>query len=247
MFKVTKNSIWEFSNPLKFKKLAGILIPIFGVIAFVCVITGLSWGFFYTPDDYKQGPLVKIIYVHVPSAFLAINIYLMMFLASLIWLIRRHHLSALAAKAAAPVGLAMTFIAIVSGAFWGKPTWGTYWVWDPRLTSFAIMLVFYISYIALWNAISNRDKAADLTSILCLTGSIFAVLSRGEVNAGTVTSSAPPLNMLDPIKKARSSSERVSRSEESSHTPCDAATGKQKGHVAPQYIFGRKCDTVGAF
>ena len=66
---MTKNSIWEFSNPLKFKKLAGILIPIFGIIAFVCVITGLSWGFFYTPDDYKQGPLVKIIYVHVPSAF----------------------------------------------------------------------------------------------------------------------------------------------------------------------------------
>ena len=65
---MTKNSIWEFSNPLKFKKLAGILIPIFGIIAFVCVIIGLSWGFFYTPDDYKQGPLVKIIYVHVPSS-----------------------------------------------------------------------------------------------------------------------------------------------------------------------------------
>ena len=179
---MTKNSIWEFSNPLKFKKLAGILIPIFGVIAFVCVVTGLSWGFFYTPDDYKQGPLVKIIYVHVPSAFLAINIYLMMFLASLIWLIRRHHLSALAAKAAAPVGLAMTFIAIVSGAFWGKPTWGTYWVWDPRLTSFAILTLFYIGYMILWTAEDEPDKAADLTSILCLVGSIFAVLSRYAVN-----------------------------------------------------------------
>ena len=178
---MTKTSIWEFSNPLKFKKLAGILIPIFGIIAFVCVITGLSWGFFYTPDDYKQGPLVKIIYVHVPSAFLAINIYLMMFLASLIWLIRRHHLSALAAKAAAPIGLAMTFIAIVSGAFWGKPTWGTYWVWDPRLTAFAILTLFYIGYIILWTAEDEPDKAADLTSILCLVGSVFALLSRYAV------------------------------------------------------------------
>ena len=106
----------------------------------------------------------------------------MMFIASLIWLIKRHHVSALAAKAAAPIGVAMTLIALATGAIWGKPMWGTPWVWDPRLTSFAIMLIFYVSYITLWNAIENRDKASDLTSILCLVGSIFAVLSRYAVN-----------------------------------------------------------------
>lgn len=105
-----------------------------------------------------------------------------MFAASLIWLIKRHHVSALAAKAAAPIGIAMTLIALVTGAIWGQPMWGTPWVWDPRLTSFAIMLAFYISYISLWSAMSNSDKAADLSSILCLTGSIFAVLSRYAVN-----------------------------------------------------------------
>ena len=136
----------------------------------------------FTPDDYRQGSAVKILFVHVPSAFLAINIYFMMFAASLIWLIKRHHVSALAAKAAAPIGIAMTLIALVTGAIWGQPMWGTPWVWDPRLTSFAIMLAFYISYISLWSAMSNSDKAADLSSILCLTGSIFAVLSRYAVN-----------------------------------------------------------------
>ncbi len=176
-----KQSFWEFSNPLKFKKLAERLIPIFGFLAFICITIGLGWGFFYTPEDYRQGSLVKIIYVHVPSAFLAINIYLMMFIASLIWLIRRHHLSALAAKAAAPIGLTMTFIAIASGALWGQPTWGTYWVWDPRLTSFAILTLFYLGYITLWLAVDEPDKAADLTSILCLLGSVFALLSRYAV------------------------------------------------------------------
>ena len=175
------NKFWEFSNPSKFEKFAKFLTPIFGALALLLTIIGLTWGAFYTPDDYRQGSLVKIIYVHVPSAFLAVNIYLMMFVTSLIWLIRRHHLSALAAKAAAPIGLGMTTIAIFTGALWGQSTWGTYWVWDPRLTSFAILTLFYLGYILLWKAIEEPDRAADLTSILCLVGSVFALLSRYAV------------------------------------------------------------------
>ncbi len=175
-------SIWKFANPNLFLKWSSKVIPVLTATTLTLLIVGLVWGGLFTPEDYRQGTTVKIIFVHVPSAFLAINIYFMMFLASLIWLIKRHHVSALAAKAAAPIGIGMTLIALATGAIWGQPMWGTPWVWDPRLTSFAIMLVFYISYIALWNAISNRDKAADLTSILCLTGSIFAVLSRYAVN-----------------------------------------------------------------
>ena len=113
-------SFWEFSNPVKFRKLSKLLTPIMGICSILFLSVGLFWGLFYTPDDYRQGALVKIIYIHVPSAFLAINIYLMMFVASLIWLIRRHHLSALAAKAAAPIGLSMTVVAISTGALWGS-------------------------------------------------------------------------------------------------------------------------------
>jgi heme exporter protein C len=105
----------------------------------------------------------------------------MMLVASLIWLIRRHHVSALAARAAAPVGLVMTLIALLTGAIWGQPMWGTYWAWDPRLTSFLILFLFYLGYIALWEAVEDPDTAADLTSVLCLVGSVFAVLSRYAV------------------------------------------------------------------
>jgi len=105
-----------------------------------------------------------------------------MLVASLIWLVRRHHVSALAAKAAAPVGITMTLIALMTGAIWGQPMWGTYWAWDPRLTSFLILFLFYLGYMALWAAIDDPDTAADLTSVLCMVGSVFALLSRYAVN-----------------------------------------------------------------
>ncbi|MDG2474699.1 MAG: heme ABC transporter permease CcmC [Paracoccaceae bacterium] len=175
-------SIWKFANPNIFLKWSTKVIPICAGTALILLVVGLVWGGLLTPEDFRQGTTVKILFVHVPSAFLAINIYFMMFMASLIWLIKRHHVSALAAKAAAPIGVSMTLIALATGAIWGQPMWGTPWVWDPRLTSFAVMLIFYISYIALWSTVNNRDKAADLSSILCLTGSVFAVLSRYAVN-----------------------------------------------------------------
>ena len=106
----------------------------------------------------------------------------MMLVASLIWLVRRHHVSALAAKAAAPVGVVVTLIALITGALWGQPMWGTWWAWDPRLTSFLILFLFYLGYMALWAAIEDPDSAADLTSVLCMVGSVFAILSRYAVN-----------------------------------------------------------------
>lgn len=175
-------SIWEYANPVKFLRLSERLLPALWSLAFAFMALGLVWGFFGTPDDYRQGATVKIIYLHVPSALLAINTWFMMLVASLIWLIRRHHVSALAAKAAAPVGIVMTLIALITGALWGQPMWGTWWAWDPRLTSFLILFLFYLGYIALWAAIDDPDTAADLTSVLCLVGSVFAVLSRYAVN-----------------------------------------------------------------
>ncbi len=175
-------SLWKYANPAKFMSLSGRALPALTVLSGLCLLVGLVWGFFFTPDDYKQGSTVKIIFLHVPSALMAINIWIMMLVTSLIWFIRRHHVSALAAKAAAPIGITMTLIALFTGAIWGKPMWGTYWAWDPRLTSFMILFVFYLGYMALWAAIEDRDTAADLTSILCMVGSVFALLSRYAVN-----------------------------------------------------------------
>jgi len=174
-------SLWEYANPVKFLGLSARVQPFLWAAAAICVVVGLVWGFFGTPDDYRQGSTVKIIYLHVPAALMAINAWFMMLVASLIWLIRRHHVSALAAKAAAPVGITMTLIALVTGAIWGQPMWGTWWAWDPRLTSFLILFLFYLGYSALWEAVEDPDTAADLTSVLCLVGSVFAVLSRYAV------------------------------------------------------------------
>ncbi|MEO1676743.1 MAG: heme ABC transporter permease [Pseudomonadota bacterium] len=175
-------SLWEYANPRRFMAVSGRALPAFWALAIAGLGIGLAWGFFFTPDDYRQGAMVKVFYVHVPSAMMAINVWLMMLVASLIWLIRRHHVSALAAKAAAPVGATFTVIALASGAIWGQPMWGTWWEWDPRLTSFLVLFLFYLGYNALWAAIEDPDTAADLTSILCIVGSVFAVLSRYAIN-----------------------------------------------------------------
>ncbi len=174
-------SIWEYANPKKFMQTSAWALPWATGLAVLTMVGGLIWGFFLTPDDYRQGSTVKIIFIHVPSAMIAINAWAMMLVTSLIWLIRRHHVSALAAKAAAPIGMTMTLIALFTGAIWGQPMWGTWWAWDPRLTSFLILFLFYLGYTALWAAVENPDTAADLTSVLCLVGSVFAFLSRYAV------------------------------------------------------------------
>ena len=174
-------SIWDYANPKKFMSASGAVLPALSVVAVACLMVGLIWGFFFTPDDYKQGASVKIIYLHVPAAIMGTGVWFMMLVASLVWLIRRHHVSALAAKGAALVGATFTLIGLVTGAIWGQPMWGTFWAWDPRLTAFLILFLCYLGYMALWEAVEDRDTAADLTSVLCIVGSVFAVISRYAV------------------------------------------------------------------
>ena len=154
-------SLWRYANPAEFMRVTGPALPVLWALTALALGVGLGWGFFLTPDDYQQGPTVKILFLHVPAALMAINAWLMMLVASLIWFVRRHHVSALAARAAAPVGATMTVIALLTGAIWGEPMWGTWWAWDPRLTSFFILFLFYLGYIALWEAVDEPDKAAD--------------------------------------------------------------------------------------
>ncbi|MCI4662532.1 MAG: cytochrome c biogenesis protein [Neomegalonema sp.] len=171
-------SFWSFANPNKFMRLSGALLPFTAVIAAALIVVGLFWSLFATPSAELHGQGVKMLFVHVPAAFFSINVYGMMVVASLIGLVRSHPVSHLAAKSAAPIGAAFTLLAIVTGALWGMPGWGSYWEWDARLTSILILLFFYLGYIALWNAIEDPVKAADLAAILCLVGSIFAFLAR---------------------------------------------------------------------
>jgi len=175
-------SFWKYTNPNKFMAISGKLLPVFSILTVLLISIGLIWGFFFTPDDFRMGSTVKIIYLHVPSALIAINTWFVMLIGSLIWLIRRHHVSVLISKSAAPIGLIMTIVALITGAIWGQPMWGAFWAWDPRLTSFLILFFFYLGYIALWQSVDNHDKVADLASLLCLVGSVFAILSRYAVN-----------------------------------------------------------------
>ena len=158
--------------------LSGAVLPWVTALAVAMVVGGLIWGFFFTPNDFRQGATVKIIYIHVPAAIMGSGTWFMMLAASLVWVIRRHHVSALAAKAAAPVGMVFTLIGLFTGAVWGQPMWGTWWEWDPRLTAFLILFLFYLGYMALWAAVENPDTAADLTAVLCLVGTVFAAISR---------------------------------------------------------------------
>ena len=175
-------SIWRYANPAEFMRLTGhLLVPVWALTGLMLAV-GLGWSLFATPDDYQQGSTVKILFIHVPAAMLAINTYAVMAIASAIGLVRRHHVSFLVAKAAAPVGAAFTAVALVTGAVWGQPMWGTWWVWDARLTAVLIMFFFYLGYMALWEAVEDPDKAADLTGVLCLVGVVFAFLSRYAVN-----------------------------------------------------------------
>jgi heme exporter protein C len=176
------NRLWTFANPHNFMWLSGKLLPWTVVLAVLTFAGGLIWSLFGTPPDYQQGQTVKILFIHVPAAMLAINVYIVMVVASLIGLIRSHPVSHLVAKAAAPIGAVFTLIAITTGALWGKPIWGAYWVWDARLTAVMVLFFFYLGYIALWSAIDDPAKAADLAAILCLFGSVFAVLARYAVN-----------------------------------------------------------------
>lgn len=174
-------SIWKYANPAEFMRLTERLLAPAWIGAAVTLAIGLGWALFATPADYQQGSTVKILFIHVPAAMLAINTYAIMAVACVIGLIRRHHVSFLVAKAAAPVGAAFTAIAIITGAVWGQPMWGTWWVWDARLTAVLIMFFFYLGYMALWAAIDEPEKAADLSAVLCLVGVIFAFLSRYAV------------------------------------------------------------------
>jgi heme exporter protein C len=151
--------------------LSGAALPWLAGAAAVFLAAGLYLAF-TSPPDYQQGSTVRIMFIHVPAAWVAMMTYGLMALSAAIGLVYRHPLADAAAKAAAPLGALFTALALVTGSLWGKPMWGAWWVWDGRLTSFLILLFLYLGYIALWNAIEDETRAARATAILALVGAI---------------------------------------------------------------------------
>ena len=161
----------DLANPTKFLSLTARALPwLAGATAILLLI-----GFYQAamaPDDYQQGATAKIMFVHVPNAWLAMFVWGVMSIAALGTLVWRHPLADVAAKAATPIGAAFTFLALVTGSLWGRPMWGTYWEWDARLTSVLILFLMYLGLIALWRAVEDPSRAARAAAILTLVGAI---------------------------------------------------------------------------
>ena len=163
---------FKFAAPQRFYRLAGQIVPWCGALALVLTVTGLYVGLFLAPVDAQQGDAYRIIFIHVPSAWMSMVIYLAMAFWAAMGLIFNARLGAMLASALAPSGALMTFIALWTGALWGKPTWGTWWVWDARLTSELVLLFLYIGFMSLHAAIDDPRRADRAAALLALVGAV---------------------------------------------------------------------------
>jgi heme exporter protein C len=159
----------DLANPTRFLALVARLLPWLAAITALLFAVGLYLSF-STEGDYQQGDTVRIMYIHVPAAWLSMMCYTIMSVSAIGTLVWRHPLADVSAKAAAPLGAAFTLLALVTGSLWGKPMWGTYWVWDARLTSVFILFLMYLGLIALNRAMDDPSKAARVTAVLILVG-----------------------------------------------------------------------------
>ncbi|PSC06767.1 heme transporter HemC [Alsobacter soli] len=162
----------RYANPTLFLDLARRLIPAFGALGALGIAVGLYLVFFVAPPDYQQGETVKIMYIHVPAAWLGMACYSLMAISAVGTLVWRHPLADVSQKAAAPLGAAFTLLCLVTGSLWGKPMWGTWWVWDARLTSVLVLFLMYCGVMALWNAFEDPARAGRAVAILTLVGFI---------------------------------------------------------------------------
>lgn len=176
-----QNLTSRLANPTRFMSLSATALPWLGGIAAAFIAFGLYLAFFSAPPDYQQGQTVKIMFIHVPSAWLAMGIYLLVAISSFGLLVFRHPLADVSAKAAVPLGAAFTFLALITGALWGRPMWGAYWVWDARLTSVLILFFLYLGLMALRSSLDDEALASKLTAILALVGIVLLPIIKFSV------------------------------------------------------------------
>ena len=164
-------SMIDLANPTRFLALVQRVLPWLAVVTALALALGLVLSAL-APDDYQQGATVKIMFIHVPNAWLSMFVWGVMSVAALGTLVWRHPLADVAQKAAAPLGASFTFLALVTGSLWGRPMWGTYWEWDARMTSVLVLFLLYLGIIALWRAVDDPARAARAAAILTLVGAI---------------------------------------------------------------------------
>jgi heme exporter protein C len=162
----------DLANPSRFLRFADRALPWLAAVTALAFAIGLYLALFVAPDDYQQGATVKIMFIHVPAAWLGMFCWALMSIAALGTLVWRHPLADVAAKAAAPLGAGFTFLCLVAGSLWGRPMWGTYWVWDGRLTSVLVLFLMYLGVIALWHTVEDPTRAGRAVAILTLVGAI---------------------------------------------------------------------------
>jgi heme exporter protein C len=165
-------SMLNYASPTHFLRLARVLVPLLATLTALLLGIGLYLAFFVAPPDYQQGETVRIMYLHVPAAWLAMLIYLVMTSTALGTLVWRHPLADAAQKAAAPLGACFTLLCLGTGSLWGKPMWGAWWVWDARLTSVLVLFLIYLGLVALWRTIEDPGKAARAAAIFTLVGAV---------------------------------------------------------------------------
>ena len=194
---IIPNWLHRLSSPKNFYRFAGIASNWCGWIALVLIIAGLYYGLVDSPPDYQQGDSARIMYVHVPAAWMSMFVYVVMASSAAVGMIWRIKASSAFANASAPVGAMFTALALLTGMLWGKPMWGTYWVWDARLTSELILLFLYLGYMALNSAIEDRETAARATAILALVGVVNIPIIHYSVEWWNTLHQAATVTKLD--------------------------------------------------
>jgi heme exporter protein C len=174
--------IGALANPARFMRASGKALPWCGWAAGAVIAVGLYLALCVAPPDYQQGDSVRIMFVHVPAAWMALFVYVFVAAASAIALVWRHPLAEIAAQAAAPIGAAFTFVCLVTGSLWGRPMWGAWWVWDARLTSVLVLFFLYLGYIALANAFDDPARGGRAGSVLALVGVVNVPIIKFSVD-----------------------------------------------------------------
>lgn len=187
----------KFSSPKYFYSLSERLIPWFGGFCLVFMLAGLYYGLVVAPPDYQQGESYRIIFIHVPSAWMSMFVYMVMAIAGGIGLIWRMKLAEVIAASSAPIGASFTFLALATGALWGKPMWGTWWVWDARLTSELILFFLYLGVIALNSAIEDKRTASHASAVLALVGVVNIPIIHYSVEWWNTLHQGPTITKLD--------------------------------------------------
>jgi len=187
----------RFANPARFMRIAEPLLPWTSMGALAAILLALYFGIFSSPADYQQGETVRIMYVHVPAAWMALFAYTLMALASGSFLIWKHPLADLSAQATAPIGAGFTAIALVTGALWGQPMWGTWWVWDARLTSVLILFFLYLGYMALVNGFDDPERGSRMGAILALVGFVNVPIIKFSVDWWNTLHQPASISRLD--------------------------------------------------